>query len=173
MLAQFGFEASRLQEDAFHEAHPGFTPRAFGAIHYAQSATLCPGAFSQGLKKSLLDAGTPIREETPLQKILHENGRILGVQLAGGETIACETVVIAAGTWSSAIARSVGLNIPMQPARGYHRDLRGIPATPHVGGVIRGTSIAFTPMFDRLRLAGTLELAGYDQPWISSRLDAP
>ena len=60
----------------------------------------------------------------------------------------------------------------MQPARGYHLDYRGLPVIPTVGGGIRGTSIAFTPMFDRLRLAGTLEIAGYDQPWIRQRLDA-
>ena len=145
--------------------------------HSGQSTTPKAQHSAQGhsLKVSKSHSLTPAHRsgrKRLSRKSCMKTAAFLACNLAGGETIACETVVIAAGTWSSAIARSVGLNIPMQPARGYHRDLRGIPATPHVGGVIRGTSIAFTPMFDRLRLAGTLELAGYDQPWISSRLDA-
>ena len=59
----------------------------------------------------------------------------------------------------------------MEPARGYHRDLTGLPFIPQVGGVIRNTAIAFTPMFDRLRLAGTLEISGYNRPWMKERLE--
>ena len=40
-----------------------------------------------------------------------------------------------------------------------------------MGGVLRETFIAFTPMFDRLRLAGTLEIAGHGRPWTRSRLE--
>lgn len=172
LVSRYGFPATRLEGDAFHQKHPGFTEAAVGAIHYTDSATICPHSFSSGLSRVVLENGTPIREQSTVQEILHNDGRIRGVRLESGEIISSTTVVLAAGTWSTALAKSVGLRIPMEPARGYHRDLRGLPCPPAVGGVIRGTAIAFTPMFDRLRLAGTLELAGHGRPWIRSRLDA-
>ncbi|MCH2162631.1 MAG: FAD-dependent oxidoreductase [Phycisphaerales bacterium] len=172
LVSPYGFTARRLEGDAFHHAHPGFTEDVLGAIHYDDSATLCPRSFSLGLRDALRNREIEIREETTVSSILSSSGKITGVRLDDGEEITSDQVILAAGTWSTELARNLHLQIPMQPARGYHRDLRGIPSIPEVGGVIRGTSIAFTPMFDRLRLAGTLEIAGYDQPWIKDRLTA-
>ncbi|MCH2162172.1 MAG: FAD-dependent oxidoreductase [Phycisphaerales bacterium] len=172
LVSPHGFKATRLEGAEFHAAHPGFTDAVVGAIHYDDSATLCPRSFSLGLLAALRDRGVGVREETAVAEVRHDGGRVRGVRLDSGENIDADHVVLAAGTWSGTIAESLGIRIPLQPARGYHLDYRGLPAIPKVGGVIRGTSIAFTPMFDRLRLAGTLEIAGYDQPWIRERLHA-
>ena len=171
LVAPYGFTSSRLEGQDFHSAHPGFSPTVAGAVHYHQSATLCPRSFSLGLRDALIERGTSIRESTEAKGIQTSGGRVTGVTLADGNVIEAEQVVLAAGTWSTDIARSVGLSIPMEPARGYHRDLTGLPNMPKVGGVIRNNAIAFTPMFDRLRLAGTLEIAGYNRPWMKERLE--
>ena len=70
LLAQHGYESRVLEGPGFHDAHPGFTRAAIGAIHYAQSATLCPKSFTLGLRQALLDAGTPIMEGVAVKEIL-------------------------------------------------------------------------------------------------------
>ena len=171
LVGPYGFTSTRLEGQDFHTAHPGFTSSVAGAVHYHHSATLCPRSFSLGLRDALVECGISIREGVEAKRIETSEGQVTRVRLADGNSIEADQVVLAAGTWSTDLARSINLSIPMEPARGYHRDLIDLPYIPKVGGVIRNTSIAFTPMFDRLRLAGTLEIAGYNRPWMKERLD--
>jgi D-amino-acid dehydrogenase len=59
----------------------------------------------------------------------------------------------------------------MQPARGYHRDLTELKHMPPRGCVLNETMIAVSPFNGTLRLAGTLELAGYNAAPIQARLN--
>ena len=51
-------------------------------------------------------------------------GRLTGVQLRQGETIATETVVLAMGPWSQQVAAWVELKIPVSPVRGQLLELQ-------------------------------------------------
>jgi D-amino-acid dehydrogenase len=68
--------------------------------------------------------------------------------------------VLAAGSWSTALARSVGVKLPMQPAKGYHIDLSNPDERPGTTCVLAERFVAVTPLGDGLRLAGTVELSG-------------
>ncbi|MDG2022765.1 MAG: FAD-dependent oxidoreductase [Phycisphaerales bacterium] len=173
-LAPFGYTAERLDGDALRRTDPAFGDEVAGAVRFDQSATMDPLAFMRSLRTWLEGEGIEIREGPRgggVERLLTENDRVTGVELASGEVIETDRVVLAAGSWSGPLAATVGLNVPLQPARGYHRELTGLPAMPRMGGVLRETFIAFTPMFDRLRLAGTLEIAGHGRPWSRSRLE--
>jgi D-amino-acid dehydrogenase len=97
-------------------------------------------------------------------------GRAAGVHSSRGEVVEGTEVVLAAGVWSGALARNVGLDIPMQGARGYHLQLEGVPQLPFTGCVLHETFVAVTPMRDQLRLAGTLEIQPLGRPWMRNRL---
>lgn len=172
LIAPHGYTARRLEGHALHQAYSGFTKNVVGAIHYTDSATLDPNAFMTGLRRALERDGVEIRSNADVVEVLQEAGTVRGVHLRSGERVMADTVVLAAGVWSSQLAEKLGVRIPMQPARGYHRDYSRLDGIPSIGGVVHGTSVAFTPMHDRLRLAGTLELAGFNHPWMPARLDA-
>lgn len=171
-LREFGYTARRIDGDELRVEDPAFSPEVAGAVRYDQSATMDPIAFMNGLRTDLQRRGVEVIEgpEAGVERLLLEDERIIGVRLADGSDLRSERVVLAAGTWTAPLAATIGLDVPLEPARGYHRELEQVPHTPKTGGVFRETFIAFTPMFDRLRLAGTLELAGHGRPWTRSRL---
>ena len=171
-LSSHGYTASTIDGDALRAEDPAFSDEVFGAVRYDQSATMDPMAFMGGLRRDLRARGVEFIQgvDAGVERILVEDGRTTGVRLADGRDLATGRVILAAGTWTGPLAATVGLEVPMEPARGYHRELEAVPHTPKTGGVFRETFIAFTPMFDRLRLAGTLEIAGHGRPWTISRL---
>jgi 4-methylaminobutanoate oxidase (formaldehyde-forming) len=57
-------------------------------------------------------AGVKIFEDTPVTRIIVDNGRIRGVETPQG-TIECEKVVICAGQWTRTLAATVGVNVPL------------------------------------------------------------
>jgi D-amino-acid dehydrogenase len=71
-------------------------------------------------------------------------------------------VVLAAGAWTPPLARALGLELPMEPAKGYSIDVErpaGFHELPLYPGEAR---VVLTPLGDTLRLGSTLELAGWD-----------
>lgn len=171
-LSQWGFQHERLSGDALRRRDPIFRDEVAGAISYEDGAHLSPGDFVRGLARSLVRRGVTIREDVTVKRVRVGSGGADGVELEGGGTLAASAVVLAAGIWSTALARSADLAIPMQAARGYHVELTGLATLPSTSCVLHETFVAATPMRERVRLAGTLEIGRPGSPWRRERLAA-
>lgn len=81
-------------------------------------------------------------------------------------------VVIAAGAWSAACARQLGVRgLAMQPAKGYSVTVRAPSGGPRRPVLLSEGKVALAPLGDRLRFGGTLELAGLDTTISARRVD--
>ncbi|RPH39581.1 MAG: FAD-dependent oxidoreductase, partial [Planctomycetota bacterium] len=97
--------------------------------------------------------------------------RIASIQTSKG-TFRAEEIVLAAGSWSPSLARSLGLRLPIQPAKGYSIGLSNPATPPAVPLLLMEAKVGVTPMGRFLRLAGTLELGGLDLTINERRVDA-
>ena len=91
------------------------------------------------------------------------SGRARGVALASGETIEAEAVVLATGPFVRAWSRRLGVRLPVQPGKGYHRDVEiGPNGAPKLrrACVLAERSVFCTPMDTFVRFAGTMEFSG-------------
>lgn len=86
---------------------------------------------------------------------------VTGVR-AGGETIACDTCVIATGIWSGPLAKTLGINVPLESERGYHIELWDPSFMPKAPVMVASGKFVLTPMEGRLRLAGVVEFGGLE-----------
>ena len=112
-------------------------------------------------------AGVTLRPQTAVAQVLVRDGRVAGLELDGGERLAAEHVVIAAGPWSGALA---GLpdaaRVPVRPVKGQLLRLRDPghdPAAPLLGRVIRHEGGYVVPRGDgRYVVGATVEERGFD-----------
>jgi len=75
-----------------------------------------------------------------------------------------DAIVVACGSYSAPLLRSVGVDLPIYPGKGYSATfplLRPEDA-PRVSTIDDGRKIAMTRLGNVLRVAGTIELGGYD-----------
>lgn len=96
---------------------------------------------------------------------LHETGgRITGVDLAGGEVLRPDVVVVACGSYSARLLRPLGLRIPVIPAKGYSItiSLEEAAPAPIVSLTDDECKLVISRLGNRLRVAGTAEFTGYD-----------
>ena len=70
---------------------------------------------------------------------------------------------MAAGAWSPPLARGLGVYMPIEGGKGYHVDLEPAAGDPIRPVWFQESRVIATPLPGRLRLAGTLELAGLDE----------
>lgn len=74
--------------------------------------------------------GVRFRLRQTVTDILQQGSRITGVRLASGDTISAGTVIDAAGPWSTALARPLGVNLGMAPVRSHYWISAPHPRTP-------------------------------------------
>jgi D-amino-acid dehydrogenase len=74
--------------------------------------------------------------------------------------------VLALGSDSAALARSVGLRLPVYPIKGYSITLdmaQAASAAPRINITDIARKVVFAPLGQRLRVAGMAELVGHDR----------
>ena len=73
-------------------------------------------------------------------------------------------MVLSLGSYSSAAVKPLGLNLPIYPAKGYSIsvEIENDAAAPTISVTDESRFMVFSRLGNRLRVAGTAELAGWD-----------
>jgi D-amino-acid dehydrogenase len=81
-----------------------------------------------------------------------------------------DAVVVACGSYSAPLLRTVGVHVPVYPGKGYSATLPLLKpdAAPQVSCIDGGKKIAISRLGNQLRVAGTIEVGGYDLSLTSS-----
>lgn len=92
-----------------------------------------------------------------------ERGGIAGVVTDQGR-VTGDAYVLALGSYSAAVARRIGIRLPVYPVKGYSitAPVTDRTAAPRAALIDTATKVAFTTLGDRLRIGGTAELTGHD-----------
>jgi D-amino-acid dehydrogenase len=159
--SRIGIEANVLTRDGLHELEPGLHFNAAGGVYYPGDAHLTPALFVDRLRERVIAAGVRYVSSARVTGFVTRPSGITAVTTTSG-TYAADEFVLAAGSWSPLILRSLRLRIPMQPGKGYSVTLRNPPLLPRIPMLLEEARVAVTPMGERLRFSGTMELAGYD-----------
>lgn len=171
LLRRHGYTVNELTGEELREREPAYRDEVIGAYHYADSGFANPAALVEGLARCVAARGAEVMLETEATELRVTNGRFVGLRLGDGRTIDADRLVLAAGSWTTALARRIGIDIPMQPGKGYHVDLDETSHLPSTTCVLAETFVAATPLNGGLRLAGTVELSGMNLEIVQKRLD--
>ncbi len=156
-----GFQWQEMANGAFHAYDPVFAPQLGFAVRMENHGRISdPGRYVKDLAAHAIAAGAK-HIKAAAETVVQENGAVSGVRVAG-ETVACDAAVVAAGAWSRPLARSLGVNVPLESERGYHLELWEPNIMPRSPVMIASGKFVATPMEGRLRLAGIVEFGGVD-----------
>lgn len=118
--------------------------------------------FTQRLAKLAEGLGVRFRYGMNVQRLRPDAGRIAGVE-TDRDLLTAETYVVAMGSYSPIPLKSLGIDAPVYPVKGYSITvpIRDASAAP-VSTVMDETyKVAITRLGDRIRVGGTAELIGY------------
>ena len=123
----FGLEMHLLTPKEAQDLWPLMTvDDLVGAAFLPTDGQANPSDITMSLAKGARMAGVTIREDTPVTRIILDQGRVKGVQTPGG-MIACEKVVICAGQWTRTLAATVGVNVPLISVEHQYMVTEAIP----------------------------------------------
>jgi glycine oxidase len=159
-----GLEVERLRSRECRSLEPGLAPGVRGGVLVPGDHQVDNRALVGALLAAAARAGVVLRPATA-RGLRVAGGRVRGVVLDGGETLAAGTVVLAAGCWSGALdGLDRALLPPVRPVKGQLLHLRGPAAAPLARRNVRGLEVYLVPRADgRVVVGATVEEQGYDQ----------
>lgn len=153
--------ATFLGADEARTLAPALAAGLAGARLHPGDAHCDPGALVRALLDAAAHQGADVRTGVELLRLRRTNGRITALDTTAGR-VSAGTVVLAAGTWSRALARDAGVHVPLEAAKGYHVEVATDALDGGMPVYMEEARVIATPLGGRLRLAGTLELSGLD-----------
>ena len=167
-----GVKFEVLDQGALREFDPALSPDlARGVFIEENGHTIDPSKLVKRLVEQAVRNGA-IAMSTAITAVALDGQAVRGVQTQTGELIAGDSVVIAMGAHSKALARSMGDRVPLDTERGYHLILAGSNVRPKVPTTDAEGKYLANWMEGGLRLAGTVELGGLHSPpnWSRARM---
>jgi glycine/D-amino acid oxidase-like deaminating enzyme len=112
-----GCQVEWLNPDQVKQRYPLYNLNdCVGGTFGPQDGTMSPLAVLMGYKKKVLSLGAQFIQ-AEVAELLQRDGQMVGVKLASGERLAANIVMNAAGAWAPKIARTAGVNLPIQPTK--------------------------------------------------------
>jgi D-amino-acid dehydrogenase len=134
-----------------------------GSVYYPNDCRLDPTQLMHALQADLIERGCHFQFDSEVIGLAARDGRICAVRTRRGELEADE-FVLAGGSWSRELVRSLGMRLPLEPGRGFSFTLPNPRQKPRHSAILVEARIAVTPLKSSLRFAGTMELAGLNPP---------
>ncbi|MBE0423820.1 MAG: FAD-binding oxidoreductase, partial [Lutibacter sp.] len=134
-----------------------FKVSALGAVHYKSDAHLSPNQLIAFLKSELNKMGVKLISNCFLVDFKVSEGKITGLFTSKGNFKADE-FVISAGSWSVEIAKKLGVKLHILPGKGYSFNAENLIVKPTIPTILCEGKVAVTPMGERVRFGGTLEI---------------
>ena len=110
-------EVERVDERV-RELEPELSPEVREAYLLHEGHRVDPLALTVCLGALARNAGATIRHHAPARRLVARGDRVTGVVTDDG-VLGADSVVLAAGPWSPAVARPLGVSLPVASARGW------------------------------------------------------
>jgi len=169
-LDENGIAVKIYDSDRIKEVEPLSNDQVIGGIHYTGDASLHPAVYLKEMKALIANRSAELREQEAVIKFVVNSGRVTRV-ITNQAEYEPETIVLSAGAWSPMIQKSLGIRIPIQPAKGYSLTLKAPSQLPSQALLLGEKRVAVTPLGDQIRFTGRLEISELDQQVNSEKIE--
>lgn len=152
-----GLDVQVLSAIEAQKLQPNVKLDVAGAVHYKCDAHLTPQTLMKQLTAYLEANGVAIIRNSEVVKISVNGSKVNKVH-AATQIWDADQVIIAGGSWSPAIAKLAGLNLPLMPGKGYSFMVAEPAKRMHIAALLMEARVSVTPMGNQIRFGGTMEL---------------
>ncbi len=175
VLKQFDMQHELLDMPGCIAAEPALErvkEKFVGGLRLPDDQTGDCFAFTNKLADICKEMGVEFKFDTKVMYLDEDAGKVNGVMTSKG-MMKADHYVVAMGSFSRGLLQQVGINAPIYPVKGYSLTVPITdPEAAPVSTIMDETyKVAITRFDDRIRVAGTAELSGYNLDLLKQRRD--
>ena len=159
---ELGLHAKVYDGDGLAKLDPTIKMNVAGGVHFEDDCHISSIDFMQSLDARLNKSGVRFVHGAELISFKRSGSKIDAVCTTKGD-FAADEYVIATGAWSEAVMSMLSVRVPVQPGKGYSMTLEHPIEQPALCSILTEARVAVTPMNNKLRFAGTMEIGAAEQ----------
>ncbi len=171
LLTECGVRSEPLDSAQLAAREPALLPDMAGGVFFPDDAHFRPDAYCAELARVVRAMGAVIEEDCEVYSIAVDGDQVRHVETSLGQRQAAN-VLVALAAWSPAMVKDIGLNLPIQPGKGYSITYTPPTILPKTPLVLTERSVCVTAWQDGYRLGSTMEFSGFDSLLNAKRLAA-
>jgi D-amino-acid dehydrogenase len=183
LMGRFGVARRVVSRDELLKIEPAFKSfahRIVGGTYTPSDESGDAFVFTQALARRCAERGVQFLYGHDILRLNQAGGAIESVSVHARaaddpghfnpKTLMADAVVVACGSYSAPLLRTVGVDLPIYPGKGYSATFRLLrpELAPQVSALDDDVKCAMSRLGDTLRVAGTIEVGGW-----SLDLDSP
>jgi D-amino-acid dehydrogenase len=144
-----------------------------GGVFFARDEVGDCNKFTHGLAEACTLRGVRFHYDTIVRHLDIADGQVRGVMTDKGPMEA-DIIVVAMGSFTAPLLRKVGIWVPIYPVKGVSVtfDRGAWNSAPRIPVIDDSNMFGFVPIGERMRIAGSAEIAGYDAAPAEARVAA-
>jgi D-amino-acid dehydrogenase len=171
LMQKYGLDRRVVSRDELLAIEPAFRnfDRIVGGTYTASDESGDARVFTQKLAQLCAARGVQFLFGHDIERLETSGNAIQAVRIRERETgivqrLDADEVVVACGSYTAPLLRQVGVDLPIYPGKGYSATfkLKKPADAPFVSSIDDEVKVAMSRLGDELRVAGTIELSGYD-----------
>ncbi|TKC08958.1 NAD(P)/FAD-dependent oxidoreductase [Pedobacter frigoris] len=151
-----GLDVGILSPSELQKLEPDQKLKVLGAAHYRCDAHLNPNLLNAQLRTYLISKGVKIIKNKKINGFEYRND-VISKAICDGEAFEADQFILSPGAWMKEVADLLHINIPMMPGKGYTFNVENKPEMK-IPAILCEARVAITPMGDKIRFGGTMEL---------------
>ena len=180
LMQKYGVKRQILSRDALLKIEPAlssFASQIVGGTYTASDESGDARVFTQELARRCFARGVQFKFGYTVVKLNKEQNTIKSIAIEEINTpvtvrnnapreqiLTADAYVVACGSYSAPLLRTVGIDVPIYPGKGYSATFKILDSkrAPTVSMIDDQVKCAISRLGDQLRVAGTIEVGGYD-----------
>jgi D-amino-acid dehydrogenase len=172
LMQRHGVDRKVVSRDELLKIEPAFKSfahRIVGGTYTASDESGDARMFTEALAGRCAKRGVQFLYGHDVERLLKAGGAVDSVVVrdrvsGASRTLKADATVVACGSYSAPLLRAVGVDLPIYPGKGYSATfkLKKPELAPFVSTIDDEVKCAMSRLGDELRVAGTIELGGYD-----------
>jgi D-amino-acid dehydrogenase len=171
LMQKYGVDRKVVSRDELFAIEPAFRnfDKIVGGTYTASDESGDARVFTQKLAQLCAARGVQFLFGHDVERLETAGGEVNAVRIRERSTgivqrLQADDVVVACGSYTAPLLRSVGVDLPIYPGKGYSATfkLKNPAGAPFVSTIDDEVKVAMSRLGDELRVAGTIEISGYD-----------
>ncbi len=168
---KFGLKTVLCDHQQVQVYEPEVEVNVAGGVLYLDDCHIDSIAFMKAMYQHLQNAGVEFWLNTEVKGFEKNNDRIIAV-ITDKTKMDCDELVIANGSWLGKTSKQLGIQMPMQPGKGYSISYNDLAKNLQYPSILVDDRTATTPIGPWLRIGGTMELSGHSENILPKRVMA-
>ena len=172
LMRRYGVDRRMVSREELLQIEPSlrlFAPNLVGGTYTATDESGDAHLFTDALATQCAARGVTFLYGHSVESLQTQGSTLAGIQVRASDSgklqnLHADHVVVACGSYSAPLLRRVGVHLPIYPGKGYSATfpIMDHNKAPNVSVIDDTKKIAITRLGNTIRVAGTIEVGGYD-----------